>query len=363
MAETMTSPQELDSLKAAATREYSLKNYVAAADLYSEATELQASINGEMDPENADLLYSYGRCLYHVAISKSDVLGGKVAAGDEPAKKKRKTKATASEEKLAEDVVGAAVEEKEGQPSTKKDDEAAAKPYFQITGDENWTDSEDDEGDDVEAEDGNAEEEEDDFATAYEILDVARVLLSRKLELQSQEILGKGKGKEVAQEESPEARHTMERLADTHDLQAEISLENERFHDAISDSRSALEFKQKLFPKESSLIAEAHYKLSLALEFASVTAVQAEGEANEDDEPKSGQVDEELRKEAVIHMESAIASCKLRVSKEEAALAGLPSEQAKEKTKSIKDVKEMVGDMEQRVSSLQISYLQHQNKH
>lgn len=346
MAETITTPQELASLKAAATKEYSLKNYVAAADLYSEATELQASVNGEMDPENADLLYLYGRCLYHVAVSKSDVLGGKVAGGDEPVKKKRKTKPTVTEEKLSENVVKPAVGDKEGNASAEKDGD---KPYFQITGDENWTDSED-EGDDVDAEDPSVEEEEDDFATAYEILDVARVLLSRKLELQTQETQGKGKGKETAQEESPEARHIMERLADTHDLQAEISLENERFHDAISDSRSALEFKQKLFPIESSLIAEAHFKLSLALEFASVTAAQTEGEATEPDEPKSTQVDEDLRQEAVTHMESAIASCKLRVSKEEASLAELKGDQAKEKARSIKDVKEMVVDMEQRVS-------------
>ncbi|GAB7347653.1 hypothetical protein MBLNU459_g4519t1 [Dothideomycetes sp. NU459] len=352
MAETTTTPQELSSLKAAATREYSLKNYVAAADLYSEATELQASLNGEMDPENADLLYLYGRCLYHVAVSKSDVLGGKVAASEEPAKKKRKTKATATEEKLAEDAVEAAVQEKEGQADKANNDgQADAKPYFQITGDENWTDSED-EGDDAMDDDApGAEEEEDDFATAYEILDVARVLLSRKLEQLQQDSQGKGKGKETDKQESPESRHLMERLADTHDLQAEISLENERFQDAISDSRSALDLKLKLFPKESSLIAEAHFKLSLALEFASVTAVQAEGEAVEG-EPKTGQVDEEQRNEAVTQMESAIESCKLRVTKEEAALADLSGDQAKEKARSIKDVKEMVGDMEQRLVDL-----------
>ena len=32
-----------------------------------------------MSSRNAELLYSYGRCLYHVAVKNSDVLGSKVA--------------------------------------------------------------------------------------------------------------------------------------------------------------------------------------------------------------------------------------------------------------------------------------------
>ena len=43
------------------------------------ATELQAKLNGEMSAQNADLLYAYGRCLYHCAVKNSDVLGSKVA--------------------------------------------------------------------------------------------------------------------------------------------------------------------------------------------------------------------------------------------------------------------------------------------
>lgn len=367
----------LADLKASATKEYSLKNYVAAADFYSEATELQAEINGEMNPDNADLLYAYGRCLYQVAVSKSDVLGGKVAGGEqEPVKKKRKTKSTTTTtaattasdamkpaaQKLAEDVVEAAVEEKDGLKSTSA--APANKPFFQITGDENWTDSEDSDDDAEDVEDGPADEEEDeeddDFAIAYEILDVARVLLTRKLESLSQPHDGKGKAKESPPQDTSEGRHIIERLADTHDLQAEISLENERFEDAVADSRSALDLKLKVYPQESSLIAEAHYKLSLALEFASVTQ-NHEGTENEDSSntamlapppPQQQQIDEEMRKESVTHMEAAIDSCKLRVKKEEQSLSSLAPDQAKERQKSIKDVKEMIGDMEQRVSFL-----------
>ncbi|KAI7097283.1 hypothetical protein KC352_g38636, partial [Hortaea werneckii] len=93
---------KLDHLKASATKEYSLKNYAAAAEFYSEAAEVQDQLNGEMVPENADLLYQYGRCLYHVAVSKSDVLGGKVAGGEEPKRKKRKVAAESSAAGAAE---------------------------------------------------------------------------------------------------------------------------------------------------------------------------------------------------------------------------------------------------------------------
>ncbi|KAF2154934.1 hypothetical protein K461DRAFT_217226, partial [Myriangium duriaei CBS 260.36] len=344
---------KLSNLKASATKEYSLKNYGAAADLYSEATEIQATVNGEMSPQNAELLYAYGRCLYHVAISKSDVLGSKVAgSGEEPKKKKRKTDTSAGDasksgqEKLAEGVVEAAVEEKDG-----KKNEGASKPFFQISGDENWTDSEGEEDD--EGAEGEAEDEDDDFANAYEVLDLARVLLTKQIEgIDSSATNGSGKGKAAVTDAiSGEKRAVMERLADTHDLQAEIWLESERFSDAVPDFQSALELKLKLYPAESSLIAEAHYKLSLALEFASIRKVEQEGEATEAAQT-APDVDEEMRQEAASHMEKAIASCRLRVEKESSLLAAATAEDKAKKEKNIKEVQEMITDLEQRLTDL-----------
>ncbi|KAK3674596.1 hypothetical protein LTR78_005682 [Recurvomyces mirabilis] len=335
---------QLDKLKANATQQYSLKNYDAAAELYSEAAEVQDQINGEMSLDNADLLYQYGRCLYHVAVSRSDVLGGKVASTEEPKRKKRKiAESSASraakgdgEQQLAEDVVEAVVEEKDGM---KDEADIASKPFFQITGDENWTDSEDEE----EQADAEAEEEEDDFATAFEILDTARVLLRRRLEA-AQQAAGK------VSTEHPEVRQLQERLADTHDLQAEISLENERFQDAIGDTRDSLALKLQLYPQESSLIAEAHFKLSLALEFSSVTSTADDEDGRQ--ESKVAQVDEKMRTEAADEMEKAIASCKLRISKEETLLASSEDTKTEERRRGVADVKEMVADMEQRLVDL-----------
>ncbi|KAK5678855.1 hypothetical protein LTS10_008510 [Elasticomyces elasticus] len=381
---------KLLSLRAAATQAYALKQYSAAAESFSEAAELQDQINGEMALENADILYQYG--------SNSDVLGGKVAgASTEEGGPRRKKRKVVKEDKgdgggeVIGDAIGDAMKAGEGLGVVVEEEEgglmadtpvamiggggavgggAAAKPFFQITGDENWTDSEgdsDDDGDDANDDDdqadAQAEEEEDDFAIAYEILDTARVLLAKKLANQIQDPKSTSTSTDIL---PPESRQIKERLADTHDLLAEISLENERFSDAVSDTRDALALKLELYPQESSLVAEAHFKLSLALEFASVTTTATDGKG-EGEGGETQQVDEKMRGEAAGEMEKAIASCELRVAKEEAELArneramnelagvggeGLTAAQVTERKNGIKDVKEMITDMQQRLVDL-----------
>ncbi|KAL9128461.1 MAG: hypothetical protein Q9217_002865 [Psora testacea] len=352
------SSTRLTDLIAQATLKYSMKDYDAAAELYSEATELQAKINGELSPQNADLLYAYGRCLYHVAVRNSDVLGSKLA-GEKPAQGPKKSigqKRAAKTEPLddqanstAGQVVSDLIEEKEGPVRPPEAEEKSGKPYFQFAGDENFDAS--DEEDDNEEQDGEDEDaDEDDFANAYEILDLARVLLLQKIE----EDEAKG-GDRKATSVSPATKDIQERLADTYDLQAEISLEGERFSNAVADLRSALSLKKKLFPPDSSLLAEAHYKLSLALEFSSVT--QQRNQDGEIEEGKEAYVDYATREEAAKEMEAAVASCKLRIRKEENKLQHVtqsnPNDAApKAAKKEINDVKEMVTEMEQRLSEL-----------
>lgn len=85
------------------------------------------------------------------------------------------------------------------------------------------------------AEGDEDEEEDDDLATAFEILDLSRVLLKKQLDEKLASDTTEGKGKEKAEngdDDSPSGaglRHIKERLADTHDILAEISLENERY--------------------------------------------------------------------------------------------------------------------------------------
>ncbi|KAL9108550.1 MAG: hypothetical protein Q9227_006636 [Pyrenula ochraceoflavens] len=367
----------LEDLIAQATSKYAVKDYDAAAELYSQATELQSSLNGEMAVENADLLFSYGKALYHVAVGKSDVLGTKTAgekaggtsntANGEVTTSDRTKPEQPSGVKIepgrtAEEVVTALVADKENLPKVeaaaatqKEKEKTEEKPYFQFTGDENWDDS-DDEAAEVEAEGGEAEEEEDDFANAFEVLDLARVLLTKKAELLEEEDSqrnGKGKSKDT-QSAASAINAVKNQIADVHDFQAEISFESERWPNAVSDLKASLALKTGLYPQESNILAECHYKLSLALEFASVTQQRDEEGNVKEDVPAV--VDEKLREEAAQEMEQAIDSCILRISKETsdlvAAGTGMPENEVKKKRADIEDVKEMVKDMQQRLEDL-----------
>lgn len=355
----------LADLTAKATALYAQKKYEEAAEIFSQATEMQAEINSEMAPENADILFLYGRALFKVGQSKSDVLGGK-PTGDKSngaADKKSKAKKPQAEssmnvieeeeekteaEKVAEE--GVAVIAKNASGSELKEGDKipeAKKPLFQFTGDEAFEDSDEE----VEGEEGEGEEEEDedDLAVAFEVLDLSRVLFEKRLELEDPDS-SEDKGKEKSEGDNPTLKHIKERLADTHDLLAEISLENEKYPLAINDGRASLKYKEALYPPESEVLAEAHFKLSLALEFASVTTTEEDNAAGAGPKP----VDEELRKEAAAELEKAIVSTKLKLDAKEVDLAMLHAPEDNELTrKQIVEVKELIADMEQRLVELQ----------
>ncbi|OIW23642.1 hypothetical protein CONLIGDRAFT_562372, partial [Coniochaeta ligniaria NRRL 30616] len=335
----------LADLSARATALYAMKNYDEAAEIYAQAAEMQAEMNGEMSPENAEILFLYGRTLFKVGQSKSDVLGGKApAAGEGGAKKSKKGKKTAGVK-----AAGEAVEEKVAsiaEEATKTEESTEKKPLFQFTGDENFDES-DDEDDEAEGEEG---EDDDDLGVAFEILDLSRVLFLKRLEAEQQRTGSEGgKGKDADEGDSPAVRHIKERLGDTHDLLAEISLENERYTDAIKDSRESLKYKQELYTEESELVAEAHFKLSLALEFASVTHTQ-----DENAEAEAKPVDQDMRDEAAKELQAAIDSTKLKLQAKQVDLATLHSPEDNELTRQqIADVQEVIADMEQRLIELQ----------
>ncbi|KAH7026199.1 uncharacterized protein B0I36DRAFT_330086 [Microdochium trichocladiopsis] len=354
----------LADLTAKANAFYAQKKYEDATELFAQAAEMQAEFNGEMSPENANVLFLYGRSLFRVGQSKSDVLGGKAATDkkSKPASKPKSQNAAAApsttaketegdrvaEERVAEEGVAIVAKEASGLKEDADKLPDAKKPLFQFTGDENWEGSDDE--DDDEAEGDEDEEEEDDLAVAFEVLDLARVLFEKRLEA-LEEDSAEGKGKEVAEGDSPTAKHIKERLGDTHDLLAEISLENEKYPEAIKDSRASLKYKTELYPTESEIIAEAHFKLSLALEFASITSSSDEEGGGDAAGPK--QIDQSLRDEAATELEKAIDSTKLKLKNKEVELAMMHVPEENEETrKTIADVKDMIADMEQRLIDL-----------
>lgn len=120
-----------------------------------------------------------------------------------------------------------------------------------------------------------------------------------------------------------------------------------RYPNAIEDGRTSLNYKVDLYPEESEIIAEAHYKLSLALEFASLTVADDEGKNT-----KREEIDQTLRDEAVVEMEAAIKSFKLKMQTIEVEIASSASPEDNELSrKAVEEMKEVIADLEQRVCS------------
>jgi hypothetical protein len=111
-----------------------------------------------MHPDNAEIFFLYGRSLFKVGQSKSDVLGGK-SGGEKkkpngvakPKKAEPKEELKTESEKTAEEGVAIVA----GQ--TDIEVEGAKKPLFQFTGDENF--------------EGSDEEEDVSFQSTYSVFD------------------------------------------------------------------------------------------------------------------------------------------------------------------------------------------------
>jgi len=318
---------ELTSFKARALKAYATKKYDSSADLYAQACMLQSEIHGDQNPKNAHLLYLYGRSLYKVAQAKSDVLG----AGRQEKEKDLGAIAEESEE---------TVERSErGKPA-----KAKGTGLFQFSGDDEEWDGNDQEDEDAEAE-GGEEGHEDEMNSAWEILDLARVFFEKQLAGAT----GDSPNEEAAPLSGQNLTGVKTMLSDVYDLLGEVSLESGNFPQATKDLTSSLALKKGLYEVESTLISEAEFKLSLALEFSADDENVSEDDANK------------LRLDAAEHIENAIASCRARIAKEEDKIAQAVAQNGEGKgkgkateteIKEIEDVKEMITELEQRLHDL-----------
>ena len=134
---------------------------------------------------------------------------------------------------------------------------------------------EEEEGD----EEGEDAEPEDDFNAAWEVLDLARALFEKQQDAEGDAVALK--------------------LADTFLALGDVSLETEKFEQAIADYGQALALKVDLLPQSSRQIAEAHYKLSIVLDLTS-------GRLND----------------AITHAERALDSVEARLAELRDALSG-----------------------------------------
>jgi phosphoribosyl-ATP pyrophosphohydrolase len=135
----------LADLSAKGAALYAHRNYEEAAEVFSRASILQAEINGETAPENAEILFHYGRSLFKVGQSKSDVLGGPAVSEKKKSTERKAKKPVQTEaDKVTQEGVGIVAEQKEGEKKT-EDTKGDKKPLFQFTGDENFDESDEEE--------------------------------------------------------------------------------------------------------------------------------------------------------------------------------------------------------------------------
>ncbi|KDR80610.1 hypothetical protein GALMADRAFT_1094150 [Galerina marginata CBS 339.88] len=267
----------VDSAIEQAKRAFALKKYEQAVDHYATALELITQELGENAPQTADLYFSYGKALLENAIAQSSVLGK-----DQPE------------------------EPPEDQNNASGSGVGANGPILSFSGDaEDMNDGEDHPVDlfgeaakEQEEEDAGDEEEEDgepedDFNAAWEVLDLARAIYNKQKDEDEDEEVGL-------------------KLADTYIALGDVSLETEKFDQAITDYEAGLKLKIGLLPSSSRQIAEAHYKLSMVLDLT------------------SGRLSD-----AITHAEKALESVESRLTELRTGLAG----QLPELPEPVKDTK------------------------
>lgn len=281
---------------------YAIKQYDEAATKYADAC---AAYNEEHGEDDADLLLLYGKALFQSAVSRSGMLGG-IGENEEENQEDKETEENQDDGNFHfEDGIAPEVDDDE---NAKEEEQEEEQP------EEN-----------EEPEQGEEQEEagpdQSDFEVAWEILELTRSLFDNKLQEQSSEGLETPYLKDADETPSSEYVSTAKKLSEVYDLLGEVSLEAENFAQAATDLQSCLELRQKLYPNESGLISECHYKLSLALEFS---------------------LADDLREQATEQMRLAIDSVKLRNSKE-------TDEEKK------KDNENLLRDMEERYKELKKS--------
>lgn len=268
--------EEVSKLLESGAKSYAAKEYEEAVNHYGEACQVYSSDNeGKESPE---LLFLYGKAFFQVAVSKNGIFGGNPdeAAALASNKEEKTEDASNGMFQFSEEVPLAEEEDDDEEEENQK--EIEAKQQEESANDDDKEEDKDEE---------EKEEEQSDFEIAWEILDLARSLYEQSLPETPLD-----KIPEDAENSKDPIVVTKIKLSDIHDLLGEISLETENFKQASEDFQSLLKIREELFPFESNLISEAHYKLSLALEF--------------------NFADEESKKKAIEHLKKAIESIKLK---------------------------------------------------
>jgi HAT1-interacting factor 1 len=267
----------------------------------------------------------YGKSLLQYAIQQNSVLGNRAA------EESTVIEETESRKCYLKALLGGSHLNTQFTPL--KEDAAASNPRFHFEGEpdlrevepegeETAGDDENEEGaGDHDEEEGNQEGEGDEFNDAWDVLDIARVMYEK--------------------EDSPEAKA---KLADVYVCLGDVSLETEKFDQALPDFRAAIDIKQTILEPDNRELAELHYKLALALEYSKQHLAVEETE-------KAVKV---LRKRLEVLQDKQLAESGDKKGKGKSTEKDVDQDanQNTEIQKEIKEIQELIPDMEVKIEEL-----------
>uniref|UniRef100_A0A2A4ITI6 Tetratricopeptide SHNi-TPR domain-containing protein n=1 Tax=Heliothis virescens TaxID=7102 RepID=A0A2A4ITI6_HELVI len=259
VAEVSTSsPLEL---LAAGRRHLAVRDFSAAASTLAEACEGLAKEHGDTADQCAEAYLWYGKALLGLSREESGVLGDGMpgsgnADGEEEDENEEENgengengEAEAEVEEAAEpekEKANGEVEKSEAESTTKEEEPGSS--TVQEENEEPGTTNGD--AHDESAMNVDAEDDVDNLQLAWEMLDLARSILYRRV-----------------QENGGDAARAQ--LADVYLALGEVALESETYDKAVTDMQSCLDLQKELYRSDDRRIAETHYQIGLANSLAS----------------------------------------------------------------------------------------------
>lgn len=308
----MSYSAEINQLILEGSKSYALKDFELASEKYGRACEVYSKEH-EGD-EDGDLLFLYGKALYQNGVSKSEVLGG-VGANEQGSTGENQDEGDDENAEDDEKFQFYDAEPIEGEVEAGKETPEAGEREKNVNP----------EDDDEDQQEGNSEgQEPGDLEMAWIILDATRGVFEKRLESANKPTQSPPYIHNETDSINDEHVKLLKKLSETYDILGEVSLEMENFPQSAQDLTKSLELRLELYPFDSPLVSESHYKLALALEFSV-----------ED----GGQDVNEARQNAAKHIQLAIKSTEARNKKE-------TDESVK------KDNEEMIGELKEKYQDL-----------
>ncbi|XP_026750788.2 histone-binding protein N1/N2 [Galleria mellonella] len=251
---TTSSPSEL---LAAGRRHLAVRDFSSAAGVLAKACEALAKEHGDMADQCAEAYLWYGKALLGLSREESGVLGdGMPGTGNPEDDEENEDGADDGEENQngeaeqnVENNKEVEVEKIEAE-STTKEEEPGSSTVAAGDSDEPGTSNNGEANEESEVNLDN-EDDVDNLQLAWEMLDLARNILSRRAE------------------EAADGVAARALLADVHLALGEVALESETYDKAVIDMQSCLELQKELYHSDDRRIAETHYQIGLANSLAS----------------------------------------------------------------------------------------------